>query len=188
MARRAVFLDLHGTLGDVKGDVLGDFPDFAWYDCAQPAIRALHDADILAIALTNQARIGAGRFTMAAFEKRSAELQDELGGRGARLDAVYCCPHGPEDGCPCRKPARALADRAAGDFNIDLDTSFVVGDTGATDVLLARAIGATAVLVRTGWGEGSLGEYRHTWAETEADYVAADVLDAVGWILRQRLG
>jgi len=52
-------------------------------------------------------------------------------------------------------------------------------------MLAAHAVGAIKVLVRTGWGEGSLGTHRHTWAAVEPDYVAEDLLDAARWLLRR---
>ncbi|MFZ9090402.1 MAG: HAD hydrolase-like protein, partial [Planctomycetaceae bacterium] len=70
-------------------------------------------------------------------------------------------------------------------LGIDLGRSYVVGDTGKWDMLLARKVGSKAVLVRTGLGESSLSEYRHTWQEIDPDYVAEDVLGAAEWIVAQ---
>ena len=170
MGRGAVFLDLHGTLGAVHGEVQGDFPEFTWYPFASEAVRLLNQAGMLAIAVTNQNRIAAGRFTMDDFQVRMRELEQQLGLQGALLDAVCCCPHAPEDNCSCRKPLPGLIDEARKVFEIELAASYVVGDTGSTDILLAKAIGARGVLVRTGWGEPSLGDYRHTWTNAEAVY------------------
>ncbi len=115
------------------------------------------------------------------------QLEQELRDDGASLDAVYCCPHSGADGCNCRKPRTGLVDDACRKFQIDPGLSYVVGDRGDFDMLLASAIGARGILVRTGLGEGSLAEFRDTWADVDADYVAEDVLDAVHWILgRQR--
>lgn len=178
--RAAAFLDLQGTLG---GDGLGDILDFTFYPCAPAAIRALNDAGLLAIVVTNQSRIARGRFTLADFERRVGELTRELAAQGARLDRAYCCPHSPQDGCACRKPAIGMLLRAKGDFGVDLARCYVVGDIGQWEVAMARNAGCHAILVRTGLGEGSLGEYRHTWADLEPDYVAEDILDAARWIV-----
>ena len=181
--RTAVFFDLHGTLGDVEGEIDGDFPDFTWYANAAEAIRLVNEAGLPAIVVTNQGHIAHGRFTLEQFWTRMQDLERELAGHGARFDAVYCCPHSHVDGCDCYKPRTALVDEACRDFDIDLVRSYVVGDRGDFDMMLAAAIGARAVLVRTGYGEGSLGEFRYTWADVEADYIAEDVLDAAGWIV-----
>jgi D-glycero-D-manno-heptose 1,7-bisphosphate phosphatase len=177
---RAVFLDLQGTLG---GEGLDDVLRFSFFPCAAPAIRLLNEAGLLAIVVTNQSHIARGDFTYAQFERRMDALRAELAEHGARLDAVYCCPHGKEDGCACRKPRPGMLLAAQRELGLDLARSYVVGDTGAWDMVMARAAGAGAILVRTGLGEGSLVEYRHTWADIEPDFVADDVLQAAEWVV-----
>ncbi|MDI6895322.1 MAG: HAD hydrolase-like protein [Bacillota bacterium] len=85
--------------------------------------------------------------------------------------------------CGCRKPLPGLLLRAAREHELDLTRTAVIGDTGATDMVAANAVGAIKILVRTGLGEGSLNEFRHSWADVEPDYVAADLLDAVEWLV-----
>ncbi|MGG3915892.1 HAD hydrolase-like protein [Rossellomorea vietnamensis] len=58
-----------------------------------------------------------------------------------------------------------------------------IGDVGSTDMLAAHTVGAMKVLVLTGWGQGSLNQYRDNWAEVEPDYVAENLLDAVKWVI-----
>jgi D-glycero-D-manno-heptose 1,7-bisphosphate phosphatase len=176
----AAFLDLQGTLG---GDGFGDIRDFAFFPWAIPAIRTLNEAGLCVIIVTNQSRIGRGLFTMADFSARIGALQCEVEAAGARIDGVYCCPHTKEECCLCRKPSPVLLQRARRDLGLDLSASYVVGDSGAWDMLMARAAGCRAVLVRTGLGEGSLGPFRHLWAEMEPNYIARDVLDAAAWIV-----
>jgi ribonucleotide monophosphatase NagD (HAD superfamily) len=69
------------------------------------------------------------------------------------------------------------------DLDLDLGKSYVVGDTGAWDMVLAQSIGSKKILVRTGLGESSLAEYRHTWTNITPDFIARDVLEAVKWIV-----
>jgi histidinol-phosphate phosphatase family protein len=180
-AGRAVFLDLQGTLG---GDGLGDILGFTFYPHSIPAIRLLNQAGLLTVVVTNQSHIGRGDFTLDDFESRIEALQHELAEHGARWDAVYCCPHTREDRCSCRKPLPGMVLQAQKDLGLDLSRCYLVGDTGAWDMVLARSVGCRAVLVRTGLGEGSLGEYRHTWADIEPDFVAYDVLHAARWVLQ----
>jgi histidinol-phosphate phosphatase family protein len=183
--RAAIFFDLHGTLGTVHGDPDGDFPEFTWYSNAADAVRLVNQGGLCAIAITNQGPIAHGRFTLADFWNRMAELEQELRQAGAWLDAVYCCPHSRVDGCNCCKPRTGLVDDACRKFQIEPRLSYVVGDRGDFDMALASAIGARGILVRTGEGERFLAELRDTWREVEPDYVADNVLDAVYWILRQ---
>lgn len=178
--RAAVFFDLHGTLGDFELP-----PEFAWYPNAAEAIGLVNQAGLCAIAITNQGPIAHGRFTLEEFWGRMGELERELVWFGARLDAVYCCPHSRTDGCDCCKPRTALAEEACRRFNLEPRLSYVVGDRGDFDMLLASAIGAAGILVRTGAGPDSLAEFRNTWADVEPRYVADDVLDASRWIVDQ---
>jgi histidinol phosphatase-like enzyme len=73
--------------------------------------------------------------------------------------------------------------QAAEEHNLDLTKCVVIGDVGSTDMLAAAAVGAAKILVRTGWGEASLGKYRGKWAETEPEYIAENLLDAAKWII-----
>lgn len=177
---RAVFLDMQGTLG---GEGTGDIRDFDFYPFSIEAIKKLNDNGVLAFITTNQSHISKGELTQEYFDERVEDLKKILADNDAHVDGVYCCPHVTEEGCLCKKPLRGLVDNALKDFNIDLKNSFVVGDIGMSDIILAKKIGAKGILVLTGVGQGSLKEFRHTWSEYEADYVAENVLEAVDWII-----
>lgn len=179
--KRAVFLDLQGTLG---GNGLGDIPDFSFYPFSVPAIKLFNQANLLVIVITNQSGISKRHFTQDDFERRVEELKQELAKLGAKWDAVCCCPHVPEDNCSCRKPLPGMVLQAQKDFDLDLSQSYLIGDVGAWDILLARSVGCKAILVRTGLGEGSLSQYRHLWKDAEPDFVAQNVLDAAKRILK----
>jgi len=181
-SQRAVFLDLQGTLG---GEGFGDILDFVFFPFAISAIKLLNETDFLSIIVTNQSHIAKGYFTINDFDKRIDELKQELVGNVAKIDGVYCCPHGNNDDCSCRKPLPGLIFKAQQDFNLDLSKCYVIGDGGAWDMLLAKNVGSKAILVLTGLGKGSLGEYRYLWADFEPDFVADDVLKAVMWIKEQ---
>lgn len=145
----------------------------------------MNQAGLSAIAVTNQGPIAHGRFSLDDFWKRMAELELELRSAGAVLDAVYCCPHRRADDCNCRKPRTGLVDDACREFGVEPRLSYVVGDRGDFDMLLAAAIGARGILVRTGEGERFLDDLRQTWSNFDPTFVADNVLDAVHWILRQ---
>ena len=181
--RIAVFLDLQGTLG---GEGFGDIRDFTFYPFAIPAIRLLNEAGLLAIVITGQSHIAKGYFSYEYFQERTGILKQEIEKRGARLDAVYCCPHDDEDNCICKKPKPGMILTAQKDFDLNLSTCYVVGDVGAFDMVLANLVNCKGVLVRTGLGESSLDEYRYTWADIKPHFVAEDVLHAVKWILTDR--
>lgn len=173
MRLQAVFIDRDGTMGGTGHFVHPrEFDFFPW---SGEAIRFLKDAGVKVFAFTNQHRIADGRATLEEF----VEQFNLLG-----LDGAYVCPHRSDAGCECRKPAPGLLRKAAKEHNLDLTRCAVVGDVGDTDIMAADAVGAIKVLVRTGWGESSLGTYRHTWADVEPDYIALDLLDAARWLVQ----
>ena len=179
-ARPCIFFDLHGTLGDPPG---GDIADFVLYPFAVDALRLLTAHGMAVAILTNQSGVAKGRMSLCQCEGHAARLLSELKSKGCSVGGLYICLHRRADDCGCKKPLPTLARRAAEELGVDLWASYVVGDVGPNDMLLARNIGAKGILVRTGFGERNLGEFRHTWADYEADFIAADALDAVRWIL-----
>ncbi|WP_291581945.1 D-glycero-alpha-D-manno-heptose-1,7-bisphosphate 7-phosphatase [Clostridium sp. UBA6640] len=177
---KAVFLDMQGTLG---GTGVDDIRSFDFYPFSIEAIKKLNKNGILSIIITNQSNISRGYLSQEYFDNKMNFLKKRLKEEGAYIDGVYCCPHTREDKCNCKKPLTGLIDMAVQDFNIDLKNSFVVGDMGMSDIILSKKIGAKGVLVLTGTGKGSLTEFRDTWINYEADYIAENVLEAANWIL-----
>jgi ribonucleotide monophosphatase NagD (HAD superfamily) len=68
-------------------------------------------------------------------------------------------------------------------YSLKLTECYVVGDTGNSDMAAAHLAGTKKVLVKTGWGEGSITKYRENWAGIEPDFIAEDLRDAVSWIV-----
>jgi histidinol-phosphate phosphatase family protein len=116
-----------------------------------PGLRALQELGLLLIIVTNQSGIGRGYFDRAAVDAVHERLLALLADEGVTIDAIYTCPHAPEDDCTCRKPLPGLALRASEEHNFSPGASFVIGDK-ACDVELALNMGATPILVRTGYG------------------------------------
>lgn len=171
-AIQAVFLDRDGTIGGT-----GHFihpRDFELYPFAQEAIDRLRTAGVKVFAVTNQHRISKGQATVKEFGEHF---------QGFGFDDWYICPHGDGNECDCRKPKPGMLIQAAEDYELDLTKCVVVGDSGNTDMIAAHEVGALKVLVLTGWGKGSLREFRHTWGHVEPDYIAKDLREAVEWII-----
>jgi HAD superfamily hydrolase (TIGR01662 family) len=172
---QAVFIDRDGTIGGT-----GHFihpRDFYLYPRAADAIRLLKESGLKVFALTNQHRISRGEATEEEFEQQFKEFG---------FDQGYICPHGLDRECSCRKPGTGMLLRAAKEHNLDLSKCVVIGDVGDTDMLAAHRVGAMKILVKTGWGEGSITIFRDKWAEIEADYVAEDIYSAVTWLLKEK--
>ena len=186
----AVFLDRDGTLIEEVGYL--DRPDrVRLYPWATDAIRALNRAGIRVVMVTNQSGIARGFFDEAMVDRIHRRIADLLGSGGAHIDAYYYCPHHPDGAvpayacrCECRKPGRALVDRAAAAFGIDPTQSFAVGDRWF-DVALARTVGAKGVLVRTGYGAGEAEAPTHG---VRPDVVVDNLAGAASWILGTLMG
>jgi D-glycero-D-manno-heptose 1,7-bisphosphate phosphatase len=146
------------------------------------SIRRLNEAGLPVIVVTNQSGIRRGYFPESLVHSVHELMNQQLEAAGARLDAIYYCPHTTAEGCDCRKPNPGMLERAAREHSIDLHRSFVVGDRYG-DVALAYRAGARSVLVRTGYGEGEFLWNVAKWP-IQPDFVAADLADAVHWILR----
>ena len=181
---RAIFLDRDGTLGGAGGFCHPD--EFEFYDFTFEAIKLINQAGFKAVVVTNQSRIAKGEFTFLELQNSIDRLNSSLEQHGAKLDAWYVCPHRGSDGCDCKKPKIGLFLRAAADLEIDLSSSFMIGDHGENDMLAGVVAGCKPILVLTGLGSGSIGEFRHTWENIEPAFVAENVLEAVKWILESQ--
>src|SRR3954467_6435217 len=147
MKRRAVFLDLNGTL---VMPILVEHPrQLALIDGAAHAIAKLSTAGFICPVVTIQSKIEKGLFSADEFTSWFAVFKDLLGRHGADVVGPYVCPHRFANPCPCKKPNIVLYERAAVDHAIDLHRSFVVGDSAA-NVQAAFHFGGQGCLVRTG--------------------------------------
>jgi D-glycero-D-manno-heptose 1,7-bisphosphate phosphatase len=126
---------------------------------AREGIRRLNDEGWLVIVVTNQRGIARGSMTASDVEAIHERAQRELHEAGAHVDAFYYCPHGDDDRCTCRKPQPGLILRAAQDWNVDLASSFLIGDD-ERDVEAARRAGVRALRMRS---DGDLREAIAEW-------------------------
>jgi histidinol-phosphate phosphatase family protein len=168
-------LDRDGTI-NVERQYLADPAGVELMPGAAEGIRRLNEARIPVALVTNQSALARGFLSHEGLDAIHARLQYLLSAQGAHIDRVYVCPHHPDDGCTCRKPLPALALRAAEDLHADLSLSYVVGDN-ACDMGLGRVIGATTILVRTGYGAQLEESGRESFAHAVDDLLgAADVI------------
>ena len=183
----AVFLDRDGTLIDEVG-YLDRVDRVQLYPWSTDAIRALNRAGVRVVMVTNQSGIARGFFDEETVRRVHDHIAERLAAAGAHLDAYYYCPHHPDgkvagyaQRCDCRKPGRALVDRAVRELGIDPARSFTVGDRWL-DVELANVVGAEGLLVRTGYGTRDA-------AVPVPGVTAAAIVDnlaaAAGWILQR---
>ena len=122
--------------------------------------------------VTNQPGIGLGYFSKEDFYRVNLEVFKEASRSGILFDKIYFSPFGKADKTECRKPGRAMIDRVVTELNLDLASSFVIGDT-TTDMQLAKNIKCTGVLVQTGYA-GEDGVYEEK-GDTQVPSLAAAV-------------
>jgi len=181
--KRAVFIDRDGTISEEVG-YINHASRFRLFPYAAAAIKHLNENGWLAILVTNQAGVARGYFSEEMIQTVHAAMTQELETNGARLDAIYYCAHHPSVGelpyrfdCDCRKPKPGLISRAARDFDIDLNHSWMIGDR-YSDIELARNAGLKSAFVLSGYGRGEWEHQRDKWIE-KPDLLAENLLEAV---------
>jgi heptosyltransferase-2 len=177
-----VFLDRDGTLNLDPGYL--NHPDAVrLLPGVGPAVARLNAGGFKTVVVSNQSGVGRGLIEPHALEAIHHRMRQLLAEDGGRLDGIYVCPHRPEEGCACRKPAPGLVARACEELGVSAKGSWVVGDK-ATDVELARNVGATAVFVASGARPGEERAKMSARGLTP-DYEARDLGEAVEWILAE---
>jgi D-glycero-D-manno-heptose 1,7-bisphosphate phosphatase len=184
--RPAVFLDRDGTLITECGylERLDAMTLFPW---TADALRLLNRAGFATVVITNQAAVARGIIDESFVGTVHRELSARLARGGARIDGYYYCPHVADaaveryrQSCRCRKPGPGLIEQACRDMALDPARSVMVGDRWI-DVACGRAAGTRALLVRSGHGAR---EAERAPEGLAADAILDNVMEAVGWILR----
>lgn len=149
-ATRLVILDRDGTINEDRDDYVKSPDEWVPIPGALEAIAKLHQAGWQVVVATNQSGLGRGLFDMYTLNEMHMKMNSLLAPLGGRIDAVFFCPHAPEDACRCRKPLPGLFEDIRARFGLD-DMSAVpaVGDT-LRDLQAASAVGCAPHLVRTG--------------------------------------
>jgi D-glycero-D-manno-heptose 1,7-bisphosphate phosphatase len=162
-----VVLDRDGVLNveDPDGGYVLSPEAFVWIDGVLSAIQTLREAGFELSVVTNQSAVGRGLLEPSVLEAIHDRIRREAG-----IERVYHCPHAPDEGCDCRKPAPGLLLQAIRDSGIAADKTIFVGDA-ERDLEAARAAGVTPYLVRTGKGrttEAALAEPVPTFDDLRA--------------------
>ena len=175
-----IFLDRDGTLNPDPGYIR--FPEqFDLFPGVAEALARLKRAGARLILITNQSGIARGLLSVRELEAVHLKLQDLLGTVGASLDAIYFCPHHPDDQCSCRKPNPGMIDRASREQQVDLGRSYLIGDQ-TRDVELAKRVGVRSILVTTGKVlPHQAEELRQT--DRSPDRIAGSLTEAVEWLI-----
>lgn len=165
----AIFLDRDGTL-NVDHGYVHEIDNFQFIDGAIEALQELKKMGFALVVVTNQSGIARGMFTEDQFMTLTEWMDWSLADRDVDLDGIYFCPHHPEGSveayrqqCDCRKPQPGMLLSAQEELDIDMASSYIVGDK-VEDMLAGQAAGVgTKVLVRTGKPVTAEGEAAADW-------------------------
>jgi D-glycero-D-manno-heptose 1,7-bisphosphate phosphatase len=189
MSRPAVFLDRDGAITR-EVDYLRDVKQLRLLPRAAAAIRELNQSGYAVVIVSNQSGIARGLLTEDDLAHIHRVMLARLARQGARLDAIYYCPHLPDatvaayrKRCHCRKPAAGMLRRAARELDLDLARSYVIGDR-ARDLAPGRTLRCRTILVRTGYGAQEESGWEEEW---RPDHVAANLRHAAQWMLKREI-
>jgi len=155
---KLIILDRDGVINEDSDDYIKSPDEFVPIAGSLAAIARLKQAGYTVVVATNQSGVARGLFDIGTLNAIHEKLQRELARYGASLDGMFFCPHGPADGCDCRKPKAGLLREIATRFQVDLDCVPSIGDS-LRDVEAAREVGATPMLVKTGKGQRTLDKH-----------------------------
>ena len=170
---KTVFIDRDGTLIE-EVNFLHRVEDLQYFSFTDEAVRTLKNNGFKVVVVTNQSGIGRGIYTVEEMNSVHAQIQNDL---TEKLDAIYFCPHLPDENCACRKPNLGMIEAATNDLPIDLANSWMIGDKNL-DVELGLNAGIKPILVLTGYGKKHLSELKRP-----PFAVAQNLLEAVKIIL-----
>lgn len=188
-SRPAIFLDRDGTLVKYV-DLLSSTEELELYDFTPSAIRSINRSEYLALVVTNQSVVARNLCDISGLQGIHNKMETLLGKSGVYLDDIFFCPHHPDKGyagenplykkyCQCRKPGTGMIDAAKNIYNIDLDLSWLVGDT-TVDIQTGLNAGLHTILLRSGKG-GKDGKY-----VVAPDFICGTVKDAIDFIINEK--
>jgi D-glycero-D-manno-heptose 1,7-bisphosphate phosphatase len=183
VSTQVIVLDRDGVINHDSDAYIKSADEWQPIDGSLEAIALLNHAGYIVVVASNQSGLARGYFDIEALTAMHRKMDDLLAKVGGRIDAVFYCPHGPDDGCSCRKPKPGMLLEIGQRFNVSLDDLTFIGDTVA-DVKTARNALARAILVRT--GKGRKAEKILQSDNDEAVPVYDDRASAVRAILRDR--
>ncbi len=146
---KLVILDRDGTINEERDDFVKSPDEWVPLPGALEAIARLNHAGWHVVVASNQSGLGRGLFDMATLNAMHAKMNQLLARQGGRIDAVFICPHAPDDQCTCRKPLPGLMEQIGERYGVHLRDVPVVGDS-PRDVQAGLAAGCPAHLVRSG--------------------------------------
>lgn len=183
--QKAIFLDRDGTINKSVG-FLKNIDDFELLPNVAESIRYINDSSYLCIVVTNQPIVARGAITFEGLQRIHDKMETLLGAQGAYIDGLYYCPHHPDKGfegevselkidCDCRKPKPGMLLQAKEDFNIDMSSSWMIGDS-KRDIEAGKNAGCKTALIVQSEGET-------TEMQVVSTFYVDNLLEAVNLLL-----
>lgn len=171
-----IILDRDGVINHDSDEFIKTPAEWEPIDGSLEAIARLNYAGYRVVVITNQSGIARGLLDVETLNRIHSKMRRILAQMGGRIEAIMYCPHGPEDGCSCRKPHNGSFADLAHRLRVNLDNVPAIGDS-MRDIQAAKASGARPILVKTGKGERTLAEGLPDEVEVFDDLAA--VVDAL---------
>jgi len=150
-----LILDRDGVINHDSDDYIKSPEEWLPLPGSLEAIAIANRAGFHVIVVTNQSGLARGYFDINTLNAIHKKMNQKIARLGGRIEAIFFCPHAPDEGCDCRKPKPGMLNEIRDRLNISLEKVWFVGDTFA-DIQAARSADAVPVLVRTGKGEKTL--------------------------------
>ncbi len=161
---KIVILDRDGVINQDSDSYIKSPEEWIPIEGSLNAIARLSRAGFHIFVATNQSGIARGLFSIETLHAIHQKMLSEIQHRGGSIEAILFCPHGPDDGCDCRKPKPGLYLEIARRTGQPLKEVPVIGDS-YRDLQAAVAVDARPILVRTGKGERTLKEHENEMAQ-----------------------
>ena len=149
---KLIILDRDGVINHDSDDFIKTADEWLPINGSLEAIARLYQGGYRIIVISNQSGLARGKFNIEALNAIHEKMHGLLARYGGIIEAIFFCPHGPDEGCECRKPKPGLYLELAKRLRIKLNNVFAVGDK-LSDIQAATAASAKPVLVRTGYGQ-----------------------------------
>lgn len=180
---RVLFLDRDGVICRDRADYVKSWEEFRFIPGVKAALRALREAGITVLIITNQSVINRGIVTREALDSLHRRMIRDIARAGGEISGIYYCPHRPDEGCDCRKPGTALLKQAAREHRLNLKKCVFVGDT-LKDLEAGKGVGCRTILVQTGQGRETLKKIFHRDDPGSSFFIAGNLFQSVDLIIR----
>lgn len=154
MTQAYILLDRDGVINHDSDDYIKSADEWNPIDESLEAIALLNKHGYKVVVITNQSGLSRGFYDETVLADIHQKMHQLTAAKGGEIEAIFYCPHGPEDGCNCRKPKPGLLTQFSEKFNTSLSSIYFIGDK-LSDIQAANAAGAKPVLVKTGKGENT---------------------------------